>query len=66
MLSAQGSVVAGSVDQVVDKIVAFQKATGASRYAGQIDIGGQPFGRVAKGVELLATKVAPAIQSRLK
>jgi len=29
---------------------------------GQIDVGGQPFAKVAKGIELLATKVAPAVR----
>jgi hypothetical protein len=35
---------------------------GHTRYLGQIDVGGQPFAKVAKGIELLATKVAPAVR----
>ena len=38
------------------------KATGAVRYVGQIDIGGQPFDDVTRGVELFATRVAPAVR----
>jgi hypothetical protein len=32
------------------------------RYAGQIDVGGQPLTTVAKGIELLATKVDPMVR----
>ena len=42
--SQQGSLVAGSPQQVVDKLAALHAATGCSLYAGQIDIGAQPFG----------------------
>lgn len=62
MLSPQGTLVAGSVQQVVDKISVLKEATGASRYVGQIDIGGQPFGDVARGIELLSTKVAEQVR----
>lgn len=40
-----------------------QKATGAIRYVGQIDIGGQPFAKITKGIELFATKVASAVRA---
>jgi len=61
MLSPNGSLVGGSVQQVVDKIGLIREATGAVRYAGQIDIGGQPFTDVAKAIELFAAKVAPQL-----
>jgi len=35
---------------------------GNTRYIGQIDVGGQSFAKAAKGIELLATKVAPAVR----
>jgi len=35
----------------------------ACRYLGQIDIGGQPFSEVMKGIELLSGKVAPFIMA---
>jgi hypothetical protein len=47
---------------VTDKILALNEALGATRYLGQIDIGGQPFAQVARGIELFATKVAPAVR----
>jgi alkanesulfonate monooxygenase SsuD/methylene tetrahydromethanopterin reductase-like flavin-dependent oxidoreductase (luciferase family) len=60
MLAPEGSLVGGSVDEVVDKILAHHEALGMCRYLGQIDIGGQSFSDVAKGIELFATRVAPS------
>lgn len=62
MLSPHGTLIGGSVDQVVDKIARLQEATGATRYVGQIDVGGQPFASVAKGIELFASKVAEQVR----
>lgn len=62
MLSPHGTLIGGSVEQVVDKIARLKEATGASRYVGQIDIGGRPFVDVAKGVELLSGKVAELLR----
>ncbi|OEO31027.1 hypothetical protein VW23_018225 [Devosia insulae DS-56] len=62
MLSPHGTLVGGSVQQVIDKISMLKQATGANRYVGQIDIGGQPYAAVAKGIELLATRVAIAVE----
>ncbi|WP_164854822.1 hypothetical protein [Devosia sp. 1566] len=47
---------------MLDKFSALAEVTGASRYVGQIEIGGQPFGMVTKGIELLATKVAEPLR----
>ena len=63
MLSPHGTLVGGSVQQVIDKIMILKEAVGSTRYVGQIDIGGQPFAEIAKGVELFATKVAPVIRA---
>jgi alkanesulfonate monooxygenase SsuD/methylene tetrahydromethanopterin reductase-like flavin-dependent oxidoreductase (luciferase family) len=62
MLSPHGGLVGGSVQQVIDKILTIGQALGATRYVGQIDIGGQPFAQVAKGIELFAAKVAPVVR----
>lgn len=61
MLAPAGSLVGGSPEQVLEKLL-FLKSTGITRYVGQIDIGGQAFADVAKGVELFAAKVAPALR----
>jgi alkanesulfonate monooxygenase SsuD/methylene tetrahydromethanopterin reductase-like flavin-dependent oxidoreductase (luciferase family) len=63
MLSAEGALVGGSPQQVIDKILAQHEAMGTTRFVGQIDIGGQPFLQVAKGIEIFATRVAPAIRA---
>ncbi|BCH31666.1 hypothetical protein MesoLjLc_35960 [Mesorhizobium sp. L-8-10] len=60
--SPLGSFVAGSAQQVVDKLAALHAATGCSLFAGQIDIGAQPFAQVMRGIELMAKKVAPALR----
>ncbi|ODT21685.1 MAG: hypothetical protein ABS35_16680 [Kaistia sp. SCN 65-12] len=62
MLSPQGTLVGGSVEQVIEKIALIRQTTGAIRFVGQIDIGGQPFADIARGIELLATRVAPAFR----
>lgn len=63
MLSPQGTFFAGSPQEVIDKILFSKEVLGAVRYAGQIDIGGQPFSKVMKSIELFATKVVPVIRS---
>lgn len=63
MLSPHGTLVGGSVQQVVDKLSMLIEATGANRYVGQIDIGGQPEAWINEGIELLATRVASALRS---
>ncbi|MDB5586294.1 MAG: hypothetical protein JWP26_1264 [Devosia sp.] len=63
MLSPQGTLMGGSVQQVVDKILILKHSVGSSRFAGQIDIGGQPFKDIARGIELFATRVAPAVRA---
>lgn len=62
MLSPAGTFVGGSVQQVVDKISILREATGAQRYVGQIDVGAPPFSTIAKGIELLGTKVAEQLR----
>ncbi len=62
MLSPQGSLVGGDTQAVIDKLLLQHEAIGMSRYFGQIDIGGQPYADVAKGIELFASKVAPALR----
>ncbi|MGI4022901.1 MAG: LLM class flavin-dependent oxidoreductase [Janthinobacterium lividum] len=63
MLSADGSLIGGSVQEVIDKIMFLKEKMGLTRYVGQIDIGGQDFTAVAKGIELFATKVAPVVRA---
>ncbi len=56
MLAPGGSLVGGDVPQVIDKLMKLRQLTGATRYVAQIDVGGQSFGEVAKGIELFESK----------
>ncbi|PSJ57449.1 LLM class flavin-dependent oxidoreductase [Kumtagia ephedrae] len=61
--SPTGSLIAGSPLQVVDKLSLLHEATGCDLFAGQIDIGAQPFSQVLRGIELLATQVSPSLRN---
>ena len=62
MLSPQGTLVAGSPQQVIDKLLTQHEVFGTTRFFGQIDIGGQPHVEVMKGIERFATQVAPVVR----
>jgi len=64
-LSPQGTLVGGSPQEVIDKLLAQHESLGTHRYLGQIDIGGQPFADVARSIELFATKVAPVVRQAI-
>ncbi len=59
---AQGPVMVGSPQQIVDKLMYERELFGQDRFLAQIDIGGLPFLKVARSLELLATKVLPALR----
>ncbi len=56
----------GSPEQIIDKIMYQYEMFGHNRFVAQIDIGGQPFARVAAAIELLATEVAPAVRREIR
>jgi len=55
----------GSPEQVIEKILHQHELFGHHRFMVQLDIGGMPYSRVAKSIELLATKVAPVVRREL-
>ena len=57
-----GPLFVGSPQQIVDKISWEHELFGHQRYLAQVDIGGQPYSMVAKTLELLGGKVAPAVR----
>ena len=57
-----GALFVGSPQQIVDKILYEHELFGHQRFLAQIDIGGLPFGSVARVIELVATQVAPAVR----
>jgi probable LLM family oxidoreductase len=52
----------GSPQQIVEKVLRQYELFGHQRFIAQMDIGGLPFKKVAEGIELLATEVAPIIR----
>ncbi|WP_252501608.1 LLM class flavin-dependent oxidoreductase [Sporosarcina sp. Marseille-Q4943] len=52
----------GSPQQIVEKILHQHELFGHRRFMAQLDIGGLPFEKVAKSIELLATEVAPVVR----
>ncbi|MDW0118307.1 LLM class flavin-dependent oxidoreductase [Sporosarcina thermotolerans] len=52
----------GSPEQIVEKILRQYELFGHKRFMAQVDIGGLPFEKVVKSIELLATKVAPVVR----
>ena len=60
--AAQGPIFVGSPQQIIDKIMYERELFGHDRFLAQLDIGGLPFAKVARSIELLATKVLPAIR----
>jgi probable LLM family oxidoreductase len=62
MASPETALFVGSPQQIIEKILHQHEIFGHRRFLAQIDIGGMPFAKVAEGIELLATKVAPVVR----
>lgn len=60
--AANGPIFVGSPQQIVDKIMYERELFGHDRFLAQVDIGGLPYAKVARSIELLATRVLPAIR----
>lgn len=65
LASPRGSLFVGSPQEIADKILYEHSLFGHQRFLAQIDIGGLPFAKVAKTIELLATEVLPIVQRAL-
>ncbi len=52
----------GSSSQIIEKILHQHELFGHQRFIAQVDIGGQPFHKVAENIERLATEVAPIVR----
>jgi probable LLM family oxidoreductase len=58
----EGALFVGSPQQIVDKLLYEYELFGHQRFLAQIDVGGLPYGEVAKVIEMLATEVMPVVQ----
>lgn len=64
-LETGGMVFAGGPDELAERIVHLHQLLGHSRQILQLDVGGMPQARVLKAIELLGTRVAPAVRQAL-
>lgn len=62
MTTADSALFVGSPEFIIEKILTQYELFGHKRVMLQLDIGGQPFEQVAKGIELLVTKVTQVIR----
>ncbi|TQR20116.1 LLM class flavin-dependent oxidoreductase [Psychrobacillus vulpis] len=62
MASAETALFVGSPEEIIEKILYQHELFGHKRFIAQLDIGGQSFSNIVKGMELLATKVAPIVR----
>lgn len=62
MASPETALFVGSPQQIIEKILRQHELYGHQRFIAQMDIGGLPFSKVAEGIEMLATEVAPVVR----
>lgn len=65
MASPETALFVGSPNQIVEKLHRQYELFGHTRFLAQVDIGGLPYEKAAKTIELLATEVAPRIRKIL-
>ncbi len=58
----EGAYFVGSPQQIIDKLLYQRELLGHQRFMAQIDLGGLPYDKVARTIELLATEVAPVVR----
>ena len=66
LLPAKEALFVGSPSEIVEKILLQHEWFGHHRFLAQMDIGGLPYDKVAKSLELFATKVIPEVRKHLK
>jgi len=65
MRSPQGSLLVGSPQEVVDKILFEHSIFNHDRFLAQMDVGTLPHDKLMKSIELFGTKVAPDVRKAL-
>ena len=63
MTGPDTTLMVGSSQEVVDKLLVQHALVGNDRFLAQLDIGAQPFKQVARAIERLATEVAPQVRA---
>lgn len=64
--SSQGALMAGSVQQVIDKILYEHELFGFTRFMAQASVGNVPHPLIMKSIELFGTKVAPVVRKSIE
>ena len=62
MRSGEGSLLVGSPQQVIDKILYEHELFGNTRFLAQMSVGTMPHNKLMHSIELLGTKVAPEVR----
>jgi len=65
-LYTKNSMMVGSPQQIVEKILYQYELFGHQRFIVQLDHGNIPYNKVVEMIELFATEVAPAIRRAIK
>lgn len=65
MRSEKGSLVVGSTQQVIDKILYEHELFGNTRFLAQMSMGDMPHAKILRSIELFGTVVAPAVRKAL-
>jgi alkanesulfonate monooxygenase SsuD/methylene tetrahydromethanopterin reductase-like flavin-dependent oxidoreductase (luciferase family) len=66
MRGVKGSLLVGSPQQIIDKILYEHELFGHQRFLAQMTVGSIPHKKLMKSIELLGTKVAPEIKKLIK
>lgn len=66
LASPESALFVGSPDLIMEKILHQHELFGHTRFLAQMDIGGLPFDKVARNIELLATEVVPKVRKALE
>jgi alkanesulfonate monooxygenase SsuD/methylene tetrahydromethanopterin reductase-like flavin-dependent oxidoreductase (luciferase family) len=61
----RGALVAGSPEQVAEKILYQHELFGHQRFLLQVSVGTMPHDRVLRSIELFGTKVAPIVREEV-
>lgn len=65
MISLETSLLVGDPERIIKKLLTQYKMFRNDRFMIHLDFGGIPYNKVAKAIELLATRVAPELRSRI-
>src|SRR5699024_4393285 len=60
------ALMSGSPARIVEKMLYEHEVYGQQRFMAQIDFGGLPFDKIAKNIELIATKIIPEVKKHTR